>query len=293
MTPDATLPIEAQAGHGEPRADQRRWEARLGLRFGLHDGRTVVRDRAHEGPLQVQRAFYPEGADLCHLYLLHPPGGLVAGDSLAVTIEVEPGARALVTTPAAGKVYRGDERPAAAVRQRLVVGAGASLEWLPQETIVFDGGRVDLETRVELAEGAAFVGWEVLCLGRPAAGERFGRGACRQRLELWRGPRPLCLERARLDGGGAALEAAWGLAGAPVTATMFATPCPTACLPELRALALREGELGSATLLDEVLVCRYLGASAERARGYFGRIWSLVRPAAVGRATSAPRIWST
>src|SRR5262245_49071606 len=104
-----------------PAVLERRWEARLALRFGLHDGRTVVRQRQHLGPLQVQRAFYPEGAELCHAYLLHPPGGLVAGDALDVTIAADAGARALVTTPAAGKVYRGDERPAARLRQQLTI----------------------------------------------------------------------------------------------------------------------------------------------------------------------------
>ena len=270
--------------------EERGWQAQLALRFGLHDGRTVVRERRHRGPLQVQRAFYPEGPELCHAYLLHPPGGLVAGDTLVVAIEVEPAARALLTTPAASKVYRGDERPAAAMRQRLTVGAGASLEWFPQETIVFDGGRVALETRVELGETSAFLGWEILCLG-------FTRGICQQRLELWRGERPLCLERARFEGGARVLEARWGLHGAPVTATMLATPAPAdAALAELRAelaAATHAGELTSATRVDDVLVCRYLGASGERARQHFTHVWRRVRPAALGRPAHCPRIWST
>jgi urease accessory protein len=251
-----------------------------------------VREREHLGPLQVQRAFYPEGPELCHLYLLHPPGGLVAGDRLNVFIDVDAGARALVTTPAAGKVYRGDERPPAAVRQQLTVGAGASLEWFPQETIVFEGGRVELETRVDLAASASFLGWELVCLGRPAAGEAFAHGSCRQRFELWREGRPLCLERARLDGGAPALGARWGLAGAPVSATLLATPI-AGPLDAIRALPLEPGDLGSATLLDDVLVCRYLGASAERARRHFARVWELVRPTLLGRPAHLPRIWST
>jgi urease accessory protein len=272
---------------------ERRWEAHLGLRFGLNDGRTVVRERIHRGPLQVQRAFYPEGPELCHLYLLHPPGGLVAGDALSVTVEVEPEARALVTTPAAGKVYRGDDRPAASVRQHLTVGAGGALEWFPQETIVFDGGKVELETRVDLAAGSAFVGWELVCLGRPAAGELFASGSCRQRFELWREGRPLCLERGRFDGGAPVLNAPWGLAAAPVTGTLLATPLAAAPLAELRALPVADGELASATLLEDVLVCRYLGASGERARAHFSRIWALVRPLLLNRPGHSPRIWST
>jgi urease accessory protein len=267
------------------------WAAELHLRFAPQDGRTVVRERRHRGPLQVQRAFYPEGADLCHVYLLHPPGGLVAGDALEVRVQVDPGAHVLMTTPAATKVYRGNGGPGATQRHRLGVGAGASLEWLPQETIVFEGGEVELGTRVNLDPAAAvFVGWEILCLGRPAAGERFARGWCRQRLELWRGDRPLCLERASLSGGAPVLDAAWGLRGAPVVGTMLATGGAFA-LDQIRAL--ESPDLTSATVTEDVLICRYLGASAERARAHFARVWAVVRPALLGRPASPPRIWST
>lgn len=274
-------------------ATTRRWQASLQLRFGVRDGRSLLSERRHHGPLQVQRAFYPEGPSPCHAYVLHPPGGLVAGDVLEIDVAVDAGAAALLTTPAATKVYRGDDRPPATARQRLAVAAGATLEWLPQETILFDGARADLETRIDLAEGSAFVGWESLCLGRPSVGETLSRGFCRQAIELWRSGRPLCLERARLDGAAPVLQAAWGLAGAPVTATFFATPASAACLPAVRAVDLPAGDLGSATLLDDVLVCRYLGPSAERARHYFSRIWQLIRPSVIGRPAHPPRIWST
>jgi urease accessory protein len=220
-----------------------------------------------------------------------------------VGVHLEAKARVLVTTPAAGKVYRnGGVRLATAQRHRLTVEAGGSLEWLPQETIVFDGAHVELETRVDLEADAVFVGWEILCLGRPAAGESFSQGRCRQRLELWRDGRPLCIERASVDGGGPLLTAAWGLRGAPVTGTMLATMPATSpaaaagtdeALAALRALAgaLPSGELGSVTRIGEVLVGRYLGASAERARELFGGIWRTVRGQVVGRPASAPRVW--
>jgi urease accessory protein len=270
------------------------WEAELALRFVIRDGRTVLGERRHRGPLQVQRVFYPEGTDLCHVYVLHPPGGLVAGDSLDVNARVDAEAHVLMTTPAAGKVYRGNGGPVATQRHTLSVAAGASLEWLPQETIAFDGAAVELATRVELEPGAAFVGWEILCLGRPAAGERFARGRCRQRFELWRAGRPLCLERASIHGGAPVLDAAWGLRGAPVVATLLAVASAGGfALDALRAPAALPGELASATVVGDVLVCRYLGASAERARAHFARVWSLVRPSAIGRPATAPRIWST
>ena len=81
------------------------WVARLALRFEQRAGRTVLAHRSHEGPLAVQKPFYPEG-DVCHVYLLHPPGGVVGGDRLTIEIEVASDAHAVITTPAAGKFYR-------------------------------------------------------------------------------------------------------------------------------------------------------------------------------------------
>src|SRR5512137_547009 len=116
------------------------WRAELVLGFRWQDGRTVLATRRHIGPLTVQRPFYPEG-DVCHVYVLHPPGGVVAGDCLTIAINAEADSAALVTTPAAGKFYRSDGKLA---RQQvsLTVAANAALEWLPQETIIYEGARV-------------------------------------------------------------------------------------------------------------------------------------------------------
>src|SRR5258706_11967801 len=119
------------------------WHASLELRFEARASCSVVAHSSHHGPLRVQRAFYPEGPTVCHVYVLHPPGGVVPGDQLSFDVGVESGARALITTPAATKVYRSDGRRAVQ-RTRLSVAPGAALEWLPQETIVFDGPRSDL-----------------------------------------------------------------------------------------------------------------------------------------------------
>src|SRR6185369_4219301 len=128
-----------------------------------------------------------------HVCVLHPPGGIVSGDQLDFDVRVGVGARALVTTPSATKIYRSDGRRAAQ-RTRLSVARGAALEWLPQETIIFDGARVDLQTTVSLEEGAVFIGWDVQCLGRPAIAERFTSGECKSGLEISRAGRLLFLE---------------------------------------------------------------------------------------------------
>lgn len=268
------------------------WKACLELQFAPRAGRTVAVRRRHHGPLRVQRAFHPEGP-VCHLYLLHPPGGLVGGDRLQVEAEVAGGGHALVTTPAAQKVYRAAGALRAAQHQRLAVAPGGCLEWLPQEQILFQGARLESRTRVDLAAGSRFIGWELTGLGRPAAGEGFQRGALHSRLELWREGRPLLLERQRLAAGEAFMTAPWGLGGHAAWGILVATPADAAGLDRARAaLAGASGEAG-ATLLEDLLVVRWRGDQPARGRATFEHLWSELRPALLGRAGCAPRIWRT
>jgi urease accessory protein len=270
-----------------------RWRGELALTVEPRDGRSVLAGLRHRGPLRVQRAFHPEANGTCHVYLLHPPGGLVGGDELEIAVDVQSGARALLTTPAAQKVYRAPER-ASAQSVRLAVRAGASLEWLPQETILFDGAQARLGIRVDLEDGAAFLGWEVLCLGRPGAGERFARGQIEQRFEVWRAGRPLWIERLRLGGGSAFLDAAWGAAGRTTLGTFVCVGQRPDLVERIRAaIAPREGEWLELTQLRDVVVARFAGARAERARECFVSAWKLLRPAMLGAACELPRIWST
>lgn len=270
------------------------WRGELRLRLA-HDGtRTVVAQRRHLGPLNVQRAFYPEDG-VAHIYLLHPPGGVVGGDALQVDVEVQSNAHALITTPASGKLYRSDGGEAE-LQQVLRVAAGATLEWLPQETIVYAGARARMSTRVELGDGARFIGWEMVCLGRPACAERFDDGVLLQRFELWRDDKPLWLERARFDGAAASLSARWGLQSLPLAATLVAIGNDAELLRRVReAVALHDvdGACCTATQLDDVLVCRWLGTQAQHARICLSAAWAEIRRRLLGREACAPRIWNT
>jgi len=276
--------------------DASSWKASLALTFSARDGTTQLLRRGHQGPLVVQRPFFPEGHDVCHAYVLHPPGGIVPGDALGLDVAVESGAHALMTAPAATKVYRSDGRTSRQV-QTVRAESNSAIEWLPQETILFEGARVHLKTRVELSGTATFIGWDILCLGRPACGERFSTGTCRQHFELWRDGQPLILERNRYDGD--IQDAAWGLRRATVTATLFATSLALtegtkeSLLRDLRGLRVREGELSSASEVGGVLVFRYLGNGAEQARILFEKAWRILRPMIIGRPACFPRIWST
>lgn len=270
------------------------WRASLSLRFARDGERTLLRERHHLGPLRVQRPFYPEGPDVCHLYVLHPPGGVVGGDRLEITGKVSANARALLTTPAAGKFYT-SAGPLAVQYQQWTVDEGGALEWLPQENIIYDGARAALNLRVDLAPDAHFLGWEVLCFGRPASKDVFLRGALRARLEIWRAATPLYIERSRFEAGSEIFSAKWGLAQQCVTGTLLCTGDYAALLDSLRVHAAVRVTAGvvSLTQLPGLLVCRYLGSSTEEARGCFWALWEALRPVALGRKSSRPRIWDT
>lgn len=269
------------------------WRAELALGFVRREERTLLAERRHVGPLRVQRPFHPEGPGVCHVYLLHPPGGVVGGDELRIDLHAATGAQALVTTPAAGKFYRCEDS-VGRVEQRLGVAADASLEWLPQETIVYAGAQAEMSTRVEVAAGGRFIGWETLCLGRPVGDAPFSAGSLRQRFEIWRAGRPLWLERSRYDGAAPALSAAWGLQGHAVTATLVCVGGSAALVDAIRdAVSTEADECFGVTRLREVTVCRYLGPSAERARRCLIPAWWQMRWALLQRGPHRPRIWET
>ncbi len=269
------------------------WRAALRLAYQRRGLRTVLVERAHVGPLVVQRPLYPEGEGVCHTILVHPPAGIAGGDELEVAVTVGEGAHVLLTTPGAGKWYR-SAGPRGTLAQRIAVAAGGVCEWLPQESIVFDGARGELATEVALAGDACFVGAEMLCFGRSAAGERFDRGELALRTRIVRDGRPLWLERGVVEGGGALLAAKPGLHGQPVCGSfVVASPrCDAALLEAWRALVPAAGE-GAATLLPGLLVARWLGPGCEPGREWFARLWGAARPVVAGRAMQLPRIWNT
>ena len=269
------------------------WRAQLDLGYRRDGERTVLTTRAHQGPLVVQKSLYPEGDAVCQNVIIHPPGGIVGGDMLAVNVDAGPRTHAQLTTPGAAKCYRSG---GAFARQHITlrVARDAVLEWLPQETIVFDASKIELELAIDLVDDARFLGWDVVCLGRTAAGERFDRGALRQRLTLTRDGVPTFAERAVLHGGAPLLTSPVGLQGNPVFGTFLAAaPIVThAMLESCRQVLPMAGE-GAVTRLPGVLIARYRGASAAAARQYFVELWRKLRPALALRAAVPPRIWAT
>lgn len=264
------------------------WQAELALDFTRRRERTVLASRRQHGPLTVQRPFYPEPDGVCHTYVLHPPAGLVGGDDLRMRFDLAAGSHGLITTPAATRWYwsPGIE---ARVDQHAIVADGATLEWLPQETLLFAGAHARLATRIELTGNARFLGWEILGLGRPACGEAFRDGRVDFRFEIARDGRPLLSERLRGDADGLP-----GMRGHTACATLVATGADAATLDAVReTLAHGTDTLAAATLIGDLLVVRALAPRCEPLLATCNRAWGTLRPLVLGRVAVTPRIWHT
>lgn len=270
------------------------WHAWLALTFKRAGDKTILARREHAGPLVVQKPLYPELAEVCHAIIIHPPGGVAGGDQLTLEISAEAGAHALITTPGAGKWYKANGWRA---RQSLHihVAGGGIVEWLPQENIVFDGAEVEWQTAVELAPDAAWLGWEITCLGRTARGERFSGGVLANAVSVRQNGRWLWHEQVQFAGSSAILANPVGLGGKPVFGTLLAVggDVPDHLLEVCRAVSAPEGVQTGITRLQGVLAARCLAPGAEEAREWLTRVWAQIRPHYAGREAVPPRIWST
>ena len=139
------------------------WNAALSLDYSLEAGRSVLRF-AHTGPLRILQSLYPEGDAVCHNVLVHPPGGLVGGDTLDIRITAGCGAHGLVTTPGATRFYRSSGEPALQ-QTHLRLEAVARMEWLPLETILYSGCRATNRLSFDLAPDAELIGWDITAFG--------------------------------------------------------------------------------------------------------------------------------
>jgi urease accessory protein len=266
------------------------WHAELELGYGRFGDSTRPVMRRHQGPLRVQKHLYAEGPQVCQHIIVHPPGGIAGGDRLDICANVGKNAWAQLTSPGAAKWYRAASP--AYQQLELRVEAGATLEWLPQETIVFSAAQAELTTRIELQGDAQLCYWDMVALGRPASGERFDLGHFQSHLDIRRDGQWLWHERQRIIGGDGLLDSPIGLDGKPVFATLLMTGDASSELLEA-CRNLQNPVRGNLTQLPGLLVARCLADEALHARAWLIELWTLLRPALLGREAVAPRIWST
>ncbi|WP_372866538.1 urease accessory protein UreD [Pseudomonas sp.] len=266
------------------------WHAELQLGYARDGASTRPVLRRHRGPLRVQKHLYAEGPQVCQHIIVHPPGGIAGGDRLDISATVGAGAWAQLTSPGAAKWYRAAGPAYQTLKLR--VEAGATLEWLPQETIVYSAAQAELQTDIELFGDAKLLYWDLVALGRPASGERFDAGHFQARLDIRRDGQPLWHERQRIEGDDGLLDSPIGLAGQPVFATLLISgEIDSELLEQCRNLVTPvRGDLSQ---LPGLLVARCLAGEALQARAWLIELWHLLRPALLGRSAVPPRIWST
>lgn len=264
-----------------------------------HDLHTCMGQTMHYGPLRVQRPFYPEGSDLLHMYLLHPPGGLVGGDQLSIQVRALTKAKVLVTTPSAGKLYRNESDMLQGQEVDIQVADGAVVEYLPQENIIFNGAKGTLNTRVNIEGSGLFIGWEITCLGRPEGNQFFEEGQLKQSLMLYQDGRPLFLDRLHLDAQDGIMQSKVGLQNKLAFATCVVnrelSPDAFNALIELQQVLnqAHKEEYLAVTQKPGVLIIRVLGNRAEPIRNLLEAVWRIIRPALHNREVCIPRIWNT
>lgn len=248
----------------------------------------------HSGPLVVQKTLYPEGDQTCHAVIVHPPGGIAGGDQLRIEVALEEGAHALLTTPGAGKWYKANGRDASQ-ELHFVIADNALLEWLPQETILFDAAQVYMRARIELTGGARYVGWEMLCLGRRAAGERFRSGRWSQQLRIFRDKELIWGDYADVRGDDPLLYSPVGMAGRGVVGRLLvaAGAVPADILERCRAIEPVGDVSHAISALPEICVATCLGDDTEAMRNYFEALWVVLRPWYAALDAQRPRIWNT
>ena len=274
------------------------WNASLDIDYTLQAGKTTAHFR-HTGPLRILQSLYPEGGSICHNVIVHPPGGLVGGDVLALSVKVATGSQALVTTPGATRFYRSDGETALQ-RTTLALESGARLEWLPLEAIAYSGCLAENRLTLELAPGAELIGWDITALGLPAADKPFTAGQFCQHIEapgVWQ-------ERALIKASDhLLLDSPLGMAGHRCVASVFFVAGSR--LDKARrqqALDLARGVIDAHPLLTsagatspdgKVVVVRVLAPLVEPAMDLLKRVRGTWRAHFWNLAPNGPRIWST
>ena len=273
------------------------WNATLELDYTRQAGKTLAHYR-HNGPLRILQSLYPEGDDICHNVIVHPPGGLVGGDTLDLKFTAAAGARGLITTPGATRFYRSAGEPALQ-RTHLSLEADARMEWLPLETICYSGCLAENSLTMTLAPGAELIGWDVTALGLPTARLPFELGSFCQHIEVpgvW-------LERARVGADDLLLlNSPLGMAGHRCMASLFFVAGSKIernrrqealdfARQVIEAHPLR-ATAGATSPDGQIVVVRALAPLVEPAMGLLKQVWQAWRGHFWQHSASTPRIWS-
>ncbi len=283
------------------------WLAELQLDFSYTAHGTQLSRTSRKGPLSVQKAFYPEGRDCAHVYLLHPPAGIVSGDELRVLIALQSQAHLLLTTPGANRFYRAREDLSIGDSKQtqittVTLASQAKCENLPQETIVYEGADGFNTVDINICSDSVYLGWDITCLGLPHSDQPFSNGRYSQLNRLFCDEKLIYHDRITISPENNLLKHPTGLAANSVFATFLAyapqklqEQQQKEVLNDLRQIIIQaqaEQQI-SITSINELLIIRYLGAHAQQCKNLFIELWQYLRPLYLDKVSLQPRIWHT
>ncbi|WP_026793388.1 MULTISPECIES: urease accessory protein UreD [Planktothrix] len=270
------------------------WQGILELDYQKINNSTQLVKAYSQAPLKIQRSFYPEGQEICHSIILHTAGGMVGGDRLSQTINLQPETQVLLTTPAASKIYRSSGETAQNTIN-IEIQEQAYLEFIPREMIIFNGAIFSQNLRVNLDPNACYLGWEITRFGRTARGEIFNQGQWKSCTEIWQNGCPVWIDRQGFIANEEILNNPHGLGGKPVIATLtwVGQPVSEDIVKNIRQLwSQREtSSQAGVTQLISGLLCRYRGNSTQEVINWFTDVWQLLRQNYTGKSIVKPRVW--
>jgi len=278
-----------RSNHGKDNKSD--WVAKLAINYSKIHGRSYIRKISHEGPLLVQRSFYPSGPEMAYNYILHPPGGMVGGDRLQIQLHLENDAAAFLTTPSAGKIYRCLSQ-ASRLHIDIVAEENACLYFLPLETIVFDKSYHESSIRLSLASSSQSAFWEIVCLGRTGCDEYFTSGSLTSSCEILLDDSLFYRERTVYLGGDNSLDAPWGLGGFPAYGTLYCyRKNARRDIEDILVEEISADMQSAMTMLDDLIIIRARACSGEKIRNLFTRLIEEIDLRMNGEKTILPRIW--
>lgn len=256
------------------------WHGHLDLVYQYHQQQTKIVSAYSVAPFKIQSPFYPQGKEKCHSLILHTAGGIVGGDYLSQNIHLQPQAQVLISNPAATKIY-GSKSKTAQQNIKINLEKNSHLEYLPQETIVYNQGQFKQTLKIELGLQATWIGWEIIRFGRTARGEIFSQGEWKSSTEVWQNQIPLWIDKQWFPGNEKLFSSQNGLAGKPVCASLSLLGKAIAqdLITQIRDLGRKgnyNGQLGVSQLLKGLL-CRYRGNSVAEAKNWFTDTVQLLR----------------
>ena len=272
------------------------WLAKLSLSYERTSIGTVLKKSVHEGPLRVQKALYPEGDDICHTVIIHPPAGIAGGDTLEIDVDIGSECHAVLSTPSATKWYKSFKHPAT---QRIVfnLGENTKLDWLPQENLFFKGANSNVITKINLPSTASYIGWDAIMLGRHASGEEWSSGHIHLLNEIRRDGKLIWVENGHIDAENIYSKSLPQMGSWPVSATLVAMgpKCSNELVEQFSGMMPWTDQLraGITFMPQGVLVMRVVSNDIETTRNLMINVWTKLRPRVHDVAAQPLRLWAS